>query len=638
MTLTIGMIVKNEEKFLRSCLDSIKPLLDELDSELIIFDTGSTDATVEIAREFTEEVHTLEWRKDFAWARNHTLDMAKGEWYMWVDADEVYQDVSGIIEFFNSGEYKMYNAASVVWKNMHRGSAFSLFHPRKLHKCGDGMRWVGKIHECIVPVLMPCKALADVVALHYGYYYETAEDRKAKSARNIPPLLERFEEDPTDAKNILQLITDYAVAAQFEESKRFVRIGLDLLEDRKESEFYHIFIKHYSGYLFGSGKYEECIEFVQDYFKNTEIVHANAEFIKNDEVASLQMLKRYGESARAGIEVLKWISRSRHGRLSKHILSMQVINELSEKTVISGIIQNFALAGEFEYAIGWLNNYEELLDIKKSDIFNHFVSRAISENRHRDLVSLYEYARISLPPDSVDYHNAIDAIEVNMTNPYAKVQISKVFAGAYPVSDDDYIELLRLRSGDLGKDTLLRFLDGDKSYSQRFGDVIIAAIKQNADVSKFLRNLQITSTNDLAIWLLYTNLDTDSILLDYNPEGEELSLKLMHLLSTLYFVLQSTAPKEPRFIERRLVFFEKYVRMRRSYASALYRADVFCEDAAATLPEQDGFAFYAGKAYECKDNGDTEGFLKNMEQAVEILPAMKEITLHLTRGNDGECG
>ncbi len=53
MLLSIGMIVRDEEKNLRSCLNGLKPILEQVDSELIIADTGSADATVNIAEEFT---------------------------------------------------------------------------------------------------------------------------------------------------------------------------------------------------------------------------------------------------------------------------------------------------------------------------------------------------------------------------------------------------------------------------------------------------------------------------------------------------------------------------------------------------------------------------------------------------------
>ncbi|MBQ8841096.1 MAG: glycosyltransferase, partial [Ruminiclostridium sp.] len=89
MLLTIGMIVKNEEKYLEQCLNGIKPILEQVDSELIIADTGSTDRTVEIAKKFTDNVFYFEWIKDFSAARNSTLEKAKGEWFMFVDGDEV---------------------------------------------------------------------------------------------------------------------------------------------------------------------------------------------------------------------------------------------------------------------------------------------------------------------------------------------------------------------------------------------------------------------------------------------------------------------------------------------------------------------------------------------------------------------
>ena len=70
MKLTIGMIVKNEEKWLDKCLTGIKPILDNVDSELIITDTGSIDSTVEIARKYTDKVLHFDWINDFAAARN----------------------------------------------------------------------------------------------------------------------------------------------------------------------------------------------------------------------------------------------------------------------------------------------------------------------------------------------------------------------------------------------------------------------------------------------------------------------------------------------------------------------------------------------------------------------------------------
>jgi glycosyltransferase involved in cell wall biosynthesis len=97
MLLSIGLMVKNESKHLEQCLHSLLPILNELDSELIIVDTGSTDNTVEIANRYTEKVYSHEWFDDFAGMRNIVLSYAVGEWFFYVDGDEVVEDASGIM-------------------------------------------------------------------------------------------------------------------------------------------------------------------------------------------------------------------------------------------------------------------------------------------------------------------------------------------------------------------------------------------------------------------------------------------------------------------------------------------------------------------------------------------------------------
>ena len=83
-TLSLCMIVKNEEQFLEQCLRSVQGLVDEI----IIVDTGSMDRTKEIARFFTDQIYDFAWCDDFAAARNESLKHAKGDWILVLDADE----------------------------------------------------------------------------------------------------------------------------------------------------------------------------------------------------------------------------------------------------------------------------------------------------------------------------------------------------------------------------------------------------------------------------------------------------------------------------------------------------------------------------------------------------------------------
>ena len=85
VTISLCMIVKNEGKILERCLDSVADLVDEI----VIADTGSTDATKEIARRYTEKVYDFPWTDDFSAARNFVFSRATQEYIYSADADEV---------------------------------------------------------------------------------------------------------------------------------------------------------------------------------------------------------------------------------------------------------------------------------------------------------------------------------------------------------------------------------------------------------------------------------------------------------------------------------------------------------------------------------------------------------------------
>ena len=85
--ISLCMIVRDEELALPRCLESVKGLFDEM----IIVDTGSVDNTRRIAEEAAGKVYDFEWTDDFSAARNYSLSLAKGDWLMWLDADDVIE-------------------------------------------------------------------------------------------------------------------------------------------------------------------------------------------------------------------------------------------------------------------------------------------------------------------------------------------------------------------------------------------------------------------------------------------------------------------------------------------------------------------------------------------------------------------
>lgn len=150
ITVSLCMIVKNEERTLRRCLDSVRGLMDEI----IIADTGSTDRTVEIARDCGAAVCTFPWCDDFAAARNFAFSKATMQYCMWLDADDALEPADR--EAFRKLKETLDPDTDVVMLRYHTGfdesgkPTFSYWRERLLRRAA-GFRWQGAVHEAIVP-------------------------------------------------------------------------------------------------------------------------------------------------------------------------------------------------------------------------------------------------------------------------------------------------------------------------------------------------------------------------------------------------------------------------------------------------------------------------------------------------------
>lgn len=147
ITVSLCMIVKNEEKVLARCLDSIADLMDEI----IIVDTGSDDATKEIASRYTEHIYDFTWTGDFAAARNFAFSRANMEYIYSADADEVLDDENR--EAFRLLKETLLPQIDIVQmyyaNQLQNGTIYNYdreLRP-KLFKRLRTFRWQGRIHE-----------------------------------------------------------------------------------------------------------------------------------------------------------------------------------------------------------------------------------------------------------------------------------------------------------------------------------------------------------------------------------------------------------------------------------------------------------------------------------------------------------
>ncbi|MBF8416863.1 glycosyltransferase family 2 protein [Heyndrickxia coagulans] len=84
MKASLCVITKNEENNIKKCLESVGDIV----FEKIVVDTGSTDKTIEIAKKMGAKVYSFKWIDDFSAAKNYAISKAKGDWIIFLDADE----------------------------------------------------------------------------------------------------------------------------------------------------------------------------------------------------------------------------------------------------------------------------------------------------------------------------------------------------------------------------------------------------------------------------------------------------------------------------------------------------------------------------------------------------------------------
>jgi len=206
--LSLALIVKDEEKNLARCLDSVKGLWDEL----VIVDTGSTDRTVEIAKRYTDNVHYFKWVDHFSKARNYSFSKCTKPWIMWIDADDILkpEDVKTIRREFESLsqqsniDYMLINYHYWVLPPTEDGIPKATQLRERIVRRSVA-NWVGRCHEHI-PVNFSRSAKIDGA---FVWHMRDAEDQALDSDRNIKLMKLAVKEEP-NARNHFYLGDAYS--------------------------------------------------------------------------------------------------------------------------------------------------------------------------------------------------------------------------------------------------------------------------------------------------------------------------------------------------------------------------------------------------------------------------------------------
>jgi glycosyltransferase involved in cell wall biosynthesis len=216
MKLSLCMIVKNEERNLARCLDSVR----DVAGELIVVDTGSTDATPSIAAGYGAEVIPFDFTMvDFAAARNRAIARANGRWILVLDADETLDRASApMIESLVALDE---NAGYFLERHNHASDSVTSTkdYVVRLFPNRGSYRYRGRVHETIDASILAGAGRLHKTGIRIDHTF--ASDREARRRKNhwyIQILKEEIAADPSDDSRLDFLAAEYHQLDMFDEA------------------------------------------------------------------------------------------------------------------------------------------------------------------------------------------------------------------------------------------------------------------------------------------------------------------------------------------------------------------------------------------------------------------------------------
>ncbi len=262
--LTVCLIARNEERFLGACLKSIQGL----NAQIIVVDTGSTDRTVEIARDFGAEVYSFTWSDDFAAARNAALEHARGDWVLMLDADEELPKDQHAALMGDIAQAKVLGYRLPLVNIEHEAHGRS--HVPRLFRNMPGIFYTGRIHEQIFPSLMPHTkawgldlAIGTAQITHHGYTRQMMVDRD-KIQRNLKLLQLAVSENPMDVNLMMNLGLEWVrsgdLAAGVDQYRKAFHLMTAGREDETAPELREVLLTQFTSHLYKMRHHEEVVE------------------------------------------------------------------------------------------------------------------------------------------------------------------------------------------------------------------------------------------------------------------------------------------------------------------------------------------------------------------------------------------
>ncbi len=330
-TLSIAMIVKNEAAIMAQCLDSISPVADEI----VVVDTGSTDETAEIAREYHAKVILSDWRDDFSYSRNLSLQACSSTWILWIDADDRVPTNSLPLLAHLKREQPDKVFAMII-KNQRLDGTGTEFLQARMFPNNPAIRFNGAIHEQMMPSasrLGMNMVSTEVVIEHHGY--ASHEELKKKAQRNVRLLLKHTKTTSNDPVTCIEIGDSFQIMEDFNQATEwYKKVIHNKQEDKTTKTLASQAHMGLGNILNRADNFQEAL----DHFDQAHLLCPERSDVLYCKAVSLEMLKQKEEAVQCLSEIfsMKPVALPvgvdfRQTEIKAYLRAIRLLRELGEK-------------------------------------------------------------------------------------------------------------------------------------------------------------------------------------------------------------------------------------------------------------------------------------------------------------------
>lgn len=454
--LSISILISNRPDTVEKCLKSLDSLRGRVPSELILVDTGCGEQVRKIMEPYADKIVEFEWCNDFSKARNAGLKQAGGEWFLYLDDDEWFEDTAELEDFFLSDKHLRYNYGGYLVRNYFdlMGKEYRDVYVGRLIRLDPDTEFVHAIHETFSKVRGAQIRLHSYVH-HYGYAFRNEEEKKKHSQRNLELLLAEHEREPGELHHAAHLIREYNALKEWEKSIRISWEGIRNADQSVSTEQYMggLYVNIVRNHI-NLGKYANAVRAGEEYLQldNSDEID-RAAVCYNLCIAYLEM-REYTKSLEAAERYLRFYEKWRENREATvfyEFIAIAFMDEVCRQAALCIAVQDGiktgkdALAKKYFDEIDW-NVVHDMMETKGvQDMVQALVLEILFTDA--DTMKVYTAMMKALLEDGTLTGMAAEEIYRNLRKEPAAVLMRAKEVGLWEIARKEHADMERVIAG-----------------------------------------------------------------------------------------------------------------------------------------------------------------------------------------------